>query len=239
MDEAVERSALALDHRAERVPVELHVGEVLEQDVVRLVAFTLELLAGEGRPMGPGELVDRIADHDPDVLEPHLVDALVDRRDQLDQLNGHVRLHVHGLPQQDLRDRPPVPDVLQVRRGVALEQAADVEVLVVLGDAVCQVAQRIRRDVDSARAQPVLLAGEERPVVTEDVRDWVGHLHDAPRRCALSRQSRRLRGRPVDRSGSSRLTAPIATRPASGRASGRVPGRAEARHPPRRGRAAG
>src|SRR5215472_276163 len=67
VDEAVERSALALDHCAKRVPVELHVGEVLEQDVVRLVAFTLELLAGEGRPMGPGELVDRIADHDPDV----------------------------------------------------------------------------------------------------------------------------------------------------------------------------
>jgi hypothetical protein len=70
MDEAVERSALALDHRAERVPVELHVGEVLEQDVVRLDVFALELLAGEGGPVDSGELVDGIADDDPDVLEP-------------------------------------------------------------------------------------------------------------------------------------------------------------------------
>src|SRR5215475_15100608 len=73
---------------------------------------------------------------------------------------------------------------------MALEQAADVEVLVVLGDAVCQVAQRIRRDVDSARAQPVLLAGEERPVVTEDVRDRVGHLLSSVWRPSLARSFR-------------------------------------------------
>jgi hypothetical protein len=90
VDEAVERSALALDHRAERVPVELHVSEVLEQDVVRLVAATLELLAGAGRPTGPGELVNRIADDDPDVLEPHLVAE--DVRDRV----GHVAAAAFG-----------------------------------------------------------------------------------------------------------------------------------------------
>ena len=82
-----------------------------------------------------------------------------------------------------------------VDRGVALEQAADVEVLVVLGDAVCQVAQRIRRDVDFARAQPVLLAGEERPVVTEDVRDRVGHLLSSVRRPSLARTKSPSAGR--------------------------------------------
>jgi len=100
----------------------------------------------------------------------------MDRRDQLDQLDGQVRLHVEGLAQQDLRDRAAVPHVLEVRRSVALEQTAEVEVLVVIRNPVRQVAQRIRRDIDSARAQPVLLAGEERPVVTEDVLDRVGHL---------------------------------------------------------------
>jgi len=70
VNESVERSALALDLHAERVPVELHVGEVLEQDVVRLVAATLELLAGAGCPMGSGELVNRDFSHPAMTTDP-------------------------------------------------------------------------------------------------------------------------------------------------------------------------
>jgi len=47
MVDAVERPALQLDRSAEGAAVELHVGEVLEQDVIRLGRRALELLAGQ------------------------------------------------------------------------------------------------------------------------------------------------------------------------------------------------
>jgi hypothetical protein len=47
--EAIEPQTLELDDVTQGAPVELHVGEVLEQDVVRLVERALELLAGQAR----------------------------------------------------------------------------------------------------------------------------------------------------------------------------------------------
>jgi hypothetical protein len=61
----------------ERAAVELHMGEVLEQHVVRLAVCALELLPGQGRVMLVGEGVDLLTDDDPQMFEAHPVDALV------------------------------------------------------------------------------------------------------------------------------------------------------------------
>jgi hypothetical protein len=45
--ETVKPGSLEFDYLAQAALVKLHVGEVLEQDVVRLIDGTLELLAGE------------------------------------------------------------------------------------------------------------------------------------------------------------------------------------------------
>jgi len=44
--EALESGALEFAHVAQGAPIELDVGEVFEQEVVRLVVGTLELLTG-------------------------------------------------------------------------------------------------------------------------------------------------------------------------------------------------
>lgn len=53
MTDAVEHAALQLDHLAQRSLMELDVGEVLEQDVHRLVPSVLELLARQRLAMPP------------------------------------------------------------------------------------------------------------------------------------------------------------------------------------------
>ena len=65
-------------------------GEVLEQDVdgVGNAIRALELLSRQDGPAGFDERVERVPDHDTQVLQAHLVDALVDGRNQLDQLDG-------------------------------------------------------------------------------------------------------------------------------------------------------
>ena len=108
--EAVEPTALQLDHGAQRAPVELHVGEVLEQNVVRLVRRALELLAGERCSVRPREPVDFFADDDPQVLETHLVDALADGRDELDERDDLASA-------ETLRRRPPSL-ILDLKTGV-------------------------------------------------------------------------------------------------------------------------
>src|SRR6476620_9725565 len=85
MVEAVERPALQLDRLAQRAAVELHVGEVLEQDVIRLVRRALELLAGQRCPVTTGPCVALIADDHAETLQAHLVDTLMDGRDELDE----------------------------------------------------------------------------------------------------------------------------------------------------------
>src|SRR5688500_16605416 len=78
--ETLEAPFLVFDDVEEGAPVELHVGEVLEEDVDRLDVATLELLPGQHVPMHSRELVDLLADDDAEVLEAHPVDALVHRR---------------------------------------------------------------------------------------------------------------------------------------------------------------
>jgi hypothetical protein len=70
------------------------VGEVLEQDVVRLDVRSLELLASQRGPIHSREVVDVLTDDDAEVLDAHPVDALVNGRDELDE-----------------RDRSPVEDI--------------------------------------------------------------------------------------------------------------------------------
>jgi len=82
---AVERATLQFDRRAQRVTVELHVGEVLEEDVVRLVRWALELLPRQRGPVLTRECVDLLADHHAEMLQARLVDALMDRWDELDE----------------------------------------------------------------------------------------------------------------------------------------------------------
>src|SRR3954452_4232260 len=94
MDEALVAPSLVLDDVEERAPVELHVGEVLEQHVDGFDVATLELLPGQRGAMHARELVDLVADDDAEVLEAHPVDTLVNGRDEL-----------------DARDRSPVEDV--------------------------------------------------------------------------------------------------------------------------------
>jgi hypothetical protein len=125
--------------------------------------------------MRAGEVVDAVADDDAEVLEAHPVDALMDRQDELDERNGLAIQDVERLGQQNLRDRPAVPDVLEVRDGMPLQERADMDVAVPLGDADREVAQGVRRDVDTAIRQAIALLGRERPVVADDVRDRVGH----------------------------------------------------------------
>jgi hypothetical protein len=50
-----------------------------------------------------------------------------------------------------------------------------VDVEVPVGDAVGEVAQGVRRDVDTAGGEPVALQRRERPVVPDDVADRISH----------------------------------------------------------------
>jgi len=71
----------------ERPLMELHVGVVVDgQDVHRLDERALELLSREHGAMTPREVVEVGADDETDVLEAHPIDALMKRRDQLDEL---------------------------------------------------------------------------------------------------------------------------------------------------------
>jgi hypothetical protein len=150
------------------------VGEVLEQNVVRLVRLALELLAGQRRPVPTGECVDLIADHHAEVLHAHLVDPLVDRRDEFDERDDLAVEDAERLGRHDQGDRPSVPEILAIGDRVPLEKGPEVDVLVPLGDADREVAQLVGRDVDTARGQAVALQLRERAVVADEVRDRVG-----------------------------------------------------------------
>src|SRR6266540_3996320 len=82
--ETLEAPFLVLDDVEEGAPVELHVGEVLEQDVDRLDVGTLELLPSQRGSMHSRKLVELLTDDYAEVLEAHPVDALVNGRDELD-----------------------------------------------------------------------------------------------------------------------------------------------------------
>src|SRR6266498_5636726 len=128
--EALEAPFLVLDDVEEGAPVELHVGEVLEEDVDRLDVGTLELLPSQRGSMHSRELVDLLTDDDAEVLEAHPVDALVNGRDELDERDRSPVKDIERLGEHDLGDRAPVPDVLEVRPRMALEKRALVDVQV-------------------------------------------------------------------------------------------------------------
>jgi hypothetical protein len=77
VDAALEGPFHVLDDVEERAPVELHLSEVLEQDVDRIDGGTPELLPGQSGPMHSGELVELLTHDDAQVLEAHPVDTLV------------------------------------------------------------------------------------------------------------------------------------------------------------------
>jgi hypothetical protein len=133
------------------------VGEVLEQHVDRLDVGTLELLARQHGPMHSRELVDLFTDDDAEVLEAHPVDALVNGRDELDARDRSPVEDIERLGEHDLGDRTPVPDVLEVRTRMALEQRPLVDIQIPIGDADGEVAERVGRDVDAAGEKAVAL----------------------------------------------------------------------------------
>src|ERR1041384_3999274 len=97
-------------------------GEVLEQHVDRVDGGALELLPGQRGPMHSRELVELLTDDDAKVLEAHPVDTLVNRRDQLDARDRSPVEDFERLVEDDLGDRTPVPDALEVGPRIALEQ---------------------------------------------------------------------------------------------------------------------
>ena len=174
--EAIERPAFQLDRRAQRTLVELHVGEVLEQNVNGLVRRALELLAGQRPPVTAREGVEPLLTDDrAEMLHAHLVDPLVDGRDELDHRDDLAVEDAERLGEDDQGHRAAVPDVLDIGDRVPLEAGPEVEVLIPLRDAERQVAQLVGRDVDAPRGEAVALLRRERAVVADEVRDRVGH----------------------------------------------------------------
>ena len=194
MHEALEVPFRVLDDVEEGAPVELHVGEVLEQHVDRIDLGTLELLTGQRGPMHPREVVEVLADDDPEVLEPHPVDALVNGRDELDARDRSPVEDLERLGEHDEGDRTTVPDVLAVRPRMSLEQGALLDVQVPIRDTDGEVAERVGRDVDAAGNETVALHRRERSIVPDDVRDRIRHRWNAS-----SRRILRERPSPGDR----------------------------------------
>lgn len=99
----------------------------------------------------------------------------MDGRNELDERDLLAVEHLQRLLEEDQRHGPPVPDVLHVRRGVALEQSPHVHVLIPLGHPIGQVSQRVGRDVDAPCEEAIALPGGERPVIADDVRYRIAH----------------------------------------------------------------
>jgi hypothetical protein len=99
----------------------------------------------------------------------------VDGRDELDHRDDLAVEDAKRLGEQDQGDRSSVPDAFVVGGRVPLEEGPEVDVLVPFRDADRQVTELVRRDVDTARDEPVALQRRERPIVADEVRDRVGH----------------------------------------------------------------
>src|SRR5438477_10601595 len=95
------------------------------------------------------EVVDVLTDDDAEVLEAHPVDTLVNRRDELDARDRSPVEDVERLGEHDLGDRAPVPDALEVRPRMALEKRPLADAQLPIGDAACEVAEQVGRDVDN------------------------------------------------------------------------------------------
>src|SRR6266566_547752 len=125
------------------------------------------------------EVVDVVTDHDAEVLEAHPVDALVNGWDELDARDRSPVEDLERLGEHDLGDRTPVPDVLEIRPRMALEQRALVDVKVPIGDADREVAERVGPNVDAAVDKPVALHRREGSIVPDDLGDRIRSRHVA------------------------------------------------------------
>jgi hypothetical protein len=125
--------------------------------------------------LGSDERVESVADHDAEVLQPHLVDALVDGRDELDERDDLSVEDFERLVGNDQGDRAAVPEVLAIGDGMAFNETPHLDVLIPLGDSVREVAEWVWGDVDAARRQPVSLLRGECAVVPDDVLDRIWH----------------------------------------------------------------
>ena len=123
--------------------MELHVRVIGKEDVDRLVLGALELLPSQDGAMLPRKSLEAlpVADDEPEVLEPHPVDTLVKRRDQLDKVEL-MRAEWNGLPEEQLRDRATVPDVFAVCDRMLLEAIAQLEIVTPCACAIGNVADR-------------------------------------------------------------------------------------------------
>src|SRR5436305_11863652 len=125
------------------------------------------------------EVVDVLTDDDAEVLEAHPVDTLVNGRDELDERDRSPVEDIERLGEHDLGDRAPVPDVLEVRPRMTLEQRALVDVKVPIGDADGEVAERVGCDVDAAGNKTVALHRREGSIVPDDLGYRIRRRHAA------------------------------------------------------------
>ena len=123
------------------------------------------------------EVVEVLTDDDPEVLEPHPVDALVNGRDELDARDRSPVEDIERLGEHDHGDRTPVPDVRAVRSGMALEKRPLVDVQVPIGDANGEVAEWVGGDVDAADPKAVALHRREGSIVPDDLADRIERGH--------------------------------------------------------------
>jgi hypothetical protein len=70
----------------------------------------------------PRERIDVLADDHSEVLEAHPVEALMDRRDELDEGDDLPAEDLERRGEDDLRDRSAVPDALVVGGRMTLEE---------------------------------------------------------------------------------------------------------------------
>src|SRR6266516_7555834 len=131
--------------------------------------------------MYSGEVVDVLPDDDAEVLEAHPVDTLVNRRDELDARDRSPVEDIERLVEDDLGDRTPVPDALEVRPRMALEKRPLVDVQVPIGDADGEVAERVGRDVDAVGKKTVALHRRESAIVPDDLGDRIRRATWHPR----------------------------------------------------------
>src|SRR5437773_1846368 len=137
--------------------------------------------------MTPREGVDVLTDDDAEVLETHPVDALVNRRDELDERDRSPVEDIERLGEHDQGDRTSVPDVLAVRPRMALEKRALVDVKVPIGDADGEVAERVGCDVDAAGNKTVALHRREGSIVPDDLGDRIRRRHVASSSAMVTR----------------------------------------------------
>jgi len=157
-----EGATFALAGILERPLIELHVGVVVEQDVHRLNLRALELLSREHGAMTPREVIEVGADDETDVLEAHPIDALMKRRNQLDELDRRRLGELQRVCEQEFGDRSSVPNVFEVGDGPFFELVTQNEVLTPGSSPDGEIADRKRAGIDVKLGTALYLPTVER-----------------------------------------------------------------------------